>query len=395
MKQSVSNRTLFWTTWVFVVTALLAGCGGGKSKKKEVIVLEPVPTAEQAVEIEKIWSRSVGGNAAKSYVTLVPGFTGELIVAAAPSGRVVALDKDSGAPAWEIRLKEKITAGVGAGIGLAVVATDDGEVVALDAVDGGVVWRQALNRQVLAAPAVDGDLVIVQSVDGQVTGFASADGERRWSYRHTEPGLTLRGTAQPLVIGPVVVAGFGDGLLVASARTNGEIIWQIPVARPSGQNEIERLIDVDTQPVVAGGTLYAAVYQGRMIALEADSGNLLWTRDISTYSNLSADGGNVYVMDADHQLHAIDRATGNPVWVARWLRGRRPTGPAATGRHVAVGDGDGYLYLIDKDTGDAAGLTRVSRDPIEVTPTPDGNRLYVQTAGGTLALFRPRAVTEN
>ena len=390
-----TRKAVVWVTLGAATIVLLAGCGGGKSKKKEVIVPDPVPMAERVVEIDKLWSRTVGGNAAKSYVTLVPGFTGDRIVAAAPGGRVVALDRDSGAPGWEVRLKEQLTAGVGAGPGLAVVATDDGEVVALDALDGHEVWRQALNRRVLAAPVVDGDLVIVQSVDGQLTGFASADGARRWSYGHTEPGLTLRGTAQPLVLGSIVVAGFGDGLLVASERSTGKIVWEIPVARPAGQNEIERLIDVDTQPVVADGTLYAAVYQGRMIALEANSGNMLWSRDLSTYSNLSADSRYVYVVDAEQQLYAIDRVTGARAWEARWLRGRGPTGPVATDQFVAIGDADGFLYLIDKSTGDAAGQIRVSRDSIEVTPLLDGDRLYVQTAGGTLAAFRPGPAVAN
>lgn len=371
-----------------IVVLALTGCGGDKSKKKEVLPPDPVPQSERVLRLDRVWSTQVGGDAGKAFVTLAPALSGTAIMAASPTGRVISVSGETGKRLWERKIKDDITAGVGAGSGLALVVTDKGEVVALDSDDGAELWRYPMNRRVLAAPVAEGDLVVVQSIDGQVVGLHAGDGTRRWSYGHVEPGLTLRGTAQPLLVGPIAVTGFADGLLVAINRLNGELLWEIPVARPSGQNEIERLIDADTRPLVAGGVLYAAVFQGRMVALDIRDGRALWTRDVSTYQNLSADSRHVYAVDAEQKLQAIERLRGDESWTAGWLRGRRPSGPAAAERFVAVGDGSGYLYLIDNDNGQASAQIRVGRDPVSVAPIIDGDRIYVQTTGGALAAYR-------
>ncbi len=84
-------------------------------------------------------------------------------------------------------------------------------------------------------------------------------GEQRWALSTEVPNLTLRGDSTPTAIGGGVFWGTANGRLAAAIVERGQLIWQQPVGTPKGATEIDRLVDVDSSPVVLGGTLSPSV----------------------------------------------------------------------------------------------------------------------------------------
>ncbi len=381
-------RTLTRQLVVIIVVVSAGGCGLFKSKdEKDIVEPDPVPVASESVNVERIWKHKVG-DFEKSFANIVPAIGPDRLLVASPEGRVQAIDRKTGKRLWRINLKQSINAGVGYGGGLAALVTDDGEIIMLDAEDGSERWRTALKAEVLARPVIGNAVVVAQAVDGQVIGLSVTSGSRNWSYRQTVPSLTLHGTAEPLVVSYYAVAGFSNGRLAAIELASGRVVWELPVGQASGRNEIDRLIDIDARPVIDGDTMYVAVYQGNLTAIEVRTGQIIWSKEISTHKDFSVDSGRIYAIDDKERLLAISRSTGEIEWTADWLSHRGPSGTVTTDAHVAVADKEGFLYLIDKDSGEAAAQLRVAKDGIQTTPLWDEDTLYAQGRNGVLNAYK-------
>ncbi|NJR72342.1 MAG: PQQ-binding-like beta-propeller repeat protein [Gammaproteobacteria bacterium] len=227
------------------------------------------------------WSASVGN---PNRYLFTPGFGDKTIYTAAYNGTVNVLADEGGKNVSRIETKAKLTAGVGIGEETVVVANTLGDVMAFDAA-GRALWTTPLAGEILAAPLVSKGLVIVRTADGRMFALNRTDGKRKWVFNRSAPPLTLRTNASAAINAGVIYAGYPGGKIVAIELENGRPVWEATISLPRGTTELERIADVAGLPVVDDSRVCAAVYQGRTGCVESLSGNVLWTRDIS-----SADG---------------------------------------------------------------------------------------------------------
>ena len=269
-----------------------------------------------------------------------------------------------------------------------MVGTLDGEVLAIDADSGELAWRQRVSSEVLAAPAVASGVVVVRTQDGKLVGLAATDGTRLWVYDRAVPALSLRGTSSPVTSAGAVIAGLDNGLLVALALKDGALLWESRIATPRGRSELERLVDIDGDPVVADGVIYVVTYQGRVAAVERAGGRVQWRRDMSSYVGLDVATRSLFITDDESLVWSIDRDNSASVWRQDKLARRALTPPTEFGPHVAVGDFEGYVHLLDRDDGRLAGRVRVDGDGLASAPVVAGDLLLVYGRGGTLTALR-------
>lgn len=375
---------------VAALALLLSGCGitswftGGESN-----VEPPTPLVElsPAATVTTLWSESVSSGSGKAVIKLTPVVSDGVIYISDGAGRVQAFDAASGKRLWETELKLPVTAGVGLGEGLVLVGSKKGHVVALARDSGKPLWTGALSSEILAPPAVAEGVVVVQAVDGRVSGLSATSGERLWSVERSEPPLSLRGTSAPVILAGVVLTGFASGKLAAIGLKDGRLIWEIPIAQARGRSEIERLVDVDSKPLVVGKVLFAAAFQGKIVAVNLENGRILWSRDVSTYNDLDADPSNLYLTDEKGEVLALDLNTGATVWKQDKLRARFPSAPTTVGPHLAMGDFDGYVHWLARDDGRFIARHRAS-GAVRVKPAADKGRLYVLSQTGALSALQ-------
>jgi outer membrane protein assembly factor BamB len=368
--------------------SLLTGCSwfGGKDNSEPPAKLK---SFEKRVELRKVWGRDSGDGTDGQFVKLVPALVDGRIYVADRDGTVWALELETGKLIWRSKTGLAISAATGVGGGLVLVGSSEGQLAALDAETGEQRWRVDVTSEVLSVPQIYEDTVIIQTVDGAISALSTQDGQRRWIYNRSVPVLTLRGTSTPFVGGGVVLAGFANGEMVALEVATGREVWQTAVAVPHGRTELQRIVDVDANPVVDQGLLYAASYQGRLVAVSLQDGHVLWNRDMSTYAGMAVDSSQVFVTDADSEVWAIDRRTGRSLWKQADLRRRSLTGPTVIDDYVAVGDFEGYLHLLLRSDGSIVGRERVDSEGIQAAPVVvSGDRLLVLGAGGELVLYK-------
>jgi len=375
---------------VLLLVLVLPGCSwlgsilGGEDNS---VPPTPLTKLEDPLPLRKLWSKGIGVGYDKQFLKLVPAAADGQLLIADRKGRVVALDVLTGKENWEVMTKVPVSAGPGAGEGLVLLGTSDAEVVALDAGDGSKRWAAAVSSEVLAVPQIDLGRVIVQTVDGNITALDAENGALLWIYDRSVPVLTLRGTSTPAVDHGLVVAGFANGKLVALSADKGFVGWETNVAIPQGRTELERIVDIDGDPVIVGTAVYVTTYQGRIAVIDLQSGNSGWKRDMSSYVGLGVDFSQVYVTDAQSHVWALSRSTGATVWQNEELSNRRLTAPVPYDDYIAVGDYEGYVHLLSRYDGRIVARARVDSDAIRARPLVVDNNLYVYSTDGKLAAY--------
>jgi outer membrane protein assembly factor BamB len=343
---------------------------------------------EQPITIQRLWEAEVGSGTGKTFIKLLPVVDQGRVYAAGHKGDVIALDADSGKSIWKVDTKLSISSGVGVGDGLVLVGTEKGLVLALHQEDGEEAWRSQVSSEILAAPRAEEGVVVVRSVDGKFTGLDSRSGERLWVYSYTEPVLTLRGASSPLLVAGLAIAGLENGKLLALSLRDGTPKLERTIAQPRGRTELERLVDIDSEPHIAENVLYVTAYQGNITAIDLRNGNTLWSRDFSSYAGLNVDALRVYVADNEDAVWALDRRNGGALWKQSGMMGRKLSAPVTSEDYVVVGDFEGYLHWLTKEDGKVVGRVQVDSKGIAAAPIVQGDTLYVLGKSGVLSAFR-------
>ncbi|MEZ7861256.1 MAG: outer membrane protein assembly factor BamB [Aeromonadaceae bacterium] len=376
--------------------AVLYGC----SSEVDVVTMAPVPQVESRFEPEVVWSHSVGDGVGKFYSQLSPVVTDDRVFAAARDGDVAAFDKQTGDRQWSVDLSDqpeneekrsaRLSGGLTAFYGKLFLGSENGYVYALDQTDGTLLWSQKVPGEVLAAPVADAGRVVVVTTSGKLLALDAEKGNVLWSTGDDQPNLTLRGQSTPVLAAGGVVYGRADGRIGVVLLENGQLANVSRVASPRGATELERMVDVDAQPVILGDELYAVAYNGQLMARKLLSGEELWKRQYSSFQNMGVGPSQLVLTDAKSHVYAVDRSNGSELWANTQLSYRNLTAPVSFGDYVVVGDGEGYLYWLDDTSGRILAMQELDSDGLYVAPVADGDMLYVQTRSGDLvALKRP------
>jgi outer membrane protein assembly factor BamB len=368
-----------------MLCATIGGCGifGGKDKE---LPPKELASFKQTLDVKKVWSAKLGKGSELLRINLIPAGDGKRVYAASHDGNVNAFDPESGKQLWRKELEIDLSAGVGVGDNFVVVTGTDGDVVALRGENGDVAWRTNVLGESLAVPIIKNGVVVIYTVDGKLRALSAIDGSEKWAIEQPPPALTLRGLSTPLIVGRTVIAGFDNGRLVAVNLDDGVTEWEAMMSPPSGRSDLERLADVDGQMAAIGQDVYAAGYQGRVASLAVESGQVLWSREISTYVGIAADWNNVYVVADSGEIVALQR-NGNEAWRQDALLRRTPTAPVPFNNTVVVCDFEGYVHFFNNEDGTPVARLRAGKNRISGAPAVVGSRLLVQSEDGTLFAF--------
>jgi outer membrane protein assembly factor BamB len=368
---------------------LLAGCTSLTDLKRDVSERmfgpEPADPPMALAEFKPkatakvVWSASVGKAEGYSYT---PAVDGSAVFAASTKGEITRLDAATGKQVWRISAGEAISGGVGAGENLVLVGTPKGMVLAFDQ-NGKALWKAKVSSEVLSAPKIANGVVVVRSGDSRIYGLSTVDGKRKWVYERATPSLSLRSNAGVALADGAAYVGFAGGKMVALKADDGKLLWEASVALPKGVTEIERIADITSVPVVDGRVVYAVAFQGRVAAVDRTNGRVLWNRDISSYNGLSADDGRVFVTHSGGAVYSLDNGSGKSYWRQGGLLNRQVSAPMPIGEYVAVGDLEGYVHFLGNDDGAFAARIQTDKSPVLAQPVYLGDsRLLVQTSGG-------------
>ncbi len=382
--------------WVKLITVAgltlsLSACGVKEFFAEDTYEAPPEALVEFEMEFEPEtrWTEKTGGNE-NSYGKLRPWLQGELIYTVDENGMVSAFNAETGNRQWREKLKMPVVSGVGGnGSDRVYVGSKDGQLVALDAQSGETLWESTLTSEVLAPPAANQDYVVVRTADGRLNAMNADDGETLWYFQRSVPLLSLRGVSAPKIVDDMVIAGFDNGKLVSLDIADGRVIWEATVAVPRGRTELERLVDIDADPVIIDNTVYAAAFQGYVAAYDLRDGSERWDRELSVETGIDVTPGEaVFLTDSESYVWAIQDGSGDSLWRQTRLLRRGATAPVIAGDYIVVGDFEGYLHWIARSDGRFVARQRIDKSAIRAQPQVRNGLLYALSVDGKLAAVR-------
>ena len=318
-------------------------------------------------------------------------------------GAVRAFDAQSGSQLWASQTPDdrgNEASLYGGGIAYdngRIFATNGlGYVAALSEQNGGILWQVRPGGQLRGAPTVANGTVYVISQDNQLYSLSEDNGATNWNEAASLEIAGLFGAASPAIGQGTVVAGFSSGELNGYRYENGRQVWSDTLQRTSVRTSVSSLSDIDADPVIDAGQVFAIGAGGRMVALDLVSGQRMWELNISGMSTPWVIGDWVYVVTDDAKLLCIYRQNGHIRWINQLPEYARPkskrgdieySGPVLAGNRLILTAATGQIYAFDPATGDYKTEISVGA-PVTLPPVVANSTLYVYDDNGRLHAYR-------
>jgi outer membrane protein assembly factor BamB len=349
------------------------------------------------------WSVSIGEGSGKSArLASAPVVGAGRVYTIDTLGTVRAFDARNGGQVWSTSFGTDISRSSNYGGGVAfdngrIYATNgSGYAAALDAASGNAIWTVKPGGPLRGSPTVAGDAVYVVSQDNQLYSLKTADGTSNWSSTAALEIAGVFGSAAPAVAAGTVVAGFSSGELNAYRYENGRQVWQDSLSRTSISTSVASLSDIDADPVIDGGQVFAIGKGGRMVALELNSGQRMWEQNMAGIATPWVAGEWVFVVTDEAKLVALHRSSGRVRWINELPRWGNPKGkkdpifyygPVLAGDRLILAGSNGVLVNINPVNGSFQSQTKVGAG-VNLQPVVAGSTLYILDDRGRLTAFR-------
>ena len=318
-----------------------------------------------------LWRHQTGG-----WVVNAPAVADGVVYAGSDDRHLYALDAATGEMLWSFETGDVIRSTPTVTGGAVYFGSNDNHVYALDAQTGGLLWSHDTGNWVQYSPVVSGGAVYIGAAGGgghSIHALDAASGEQLWV---AEQPYLFNPESAPTVAGGKLygLSGFGE-FYVLDAST-GELAWSFEVS-----------LGAESPPTVIEGVVYLTSVN-TAYALDEATGDLIWEYSTERYPArdfpaLVVDG--VYYLSPDDYLYALDAASGETAWSYQ-ASSPIDTSPIVANGLVFFGSEDGQFYALDAATGESAWSLGQTGWNI-ASPMAVGGAIYAESSDGFLRVL--------
>jgi outer membrane protein assembly factor BamB len=360
----------------------------------------------------RAWEAKIAGSTNRARLAAGPVVSGGRVYVVDTEARLHAFDAATGSEVWNVfvgdaadtdkgssaRRNERSLFGGGVSVeGERLFATNGlGDVVAFNAADGSVIWRKRPGGPLRGAPTLSNGNLYVVSQDNQLFALRQSDGNVEWTESGTLEVSGVFGVAAPAAAQGTVVAGFSSGELTAYRYENGRPVWQDALNRTSISTSVGTISDIDADPVVDQGRVFAIGAGGRMVAMELVTGQRVWEINAGGISTPWIAGEWLFAVTDDARLLAVARSNGRVRWATplkRWRNEKSKknpiswVGPVLAGNRLIAISSQGEMVYVTPATGAFEATVDYGR-PVSLAPAVANNTLFMLDDEGRLTAWR-------
>ena len=351
----------------------------------------------------KVWSAHVEGSNGRRRLAAAPVIGGGHLFVMDSLGVVHAFDAATGKPQWTHGFEQKgeleevvFGGGVSFDNGHVYATTGFGTVAALDADTGKLLWSVKPAGPLRGAPTIAFGSVFVTTQNNELYAVSAIDGTPIWNKSAAPGEAGVFGVAAPAAGQGTVIAGYSTGELVAYRYENGRELWSDALSRTSLSTSVGVLTDIDADPIIDRGRVYALGQGGRMAAYELVTGQRIWELNLAGISTPALGGDWLFALTDDARVLCIARSSGKVRWItqlARWKNAKKKSDPTYWSGPVLAGDrlwtvnSRGEIWAIGAMDGIAKRFG-VAGGPVTLAPVVANSTLYVINDDGQITAFR-------
>ena len=369
--------------------------GGTASKSYGNLALAAAP--------QRVWSAKIMGSTKKQRLAAAPVVGGGQLFVMDTNGIVHAFDAKTGAERWQKSFSIKgdgASSVYGGGVSFAsdrvFVTTGVGEVAALEAADGKQLWKVKPAGPLRGSPTVAFNSVFVMTQANQIVALNIDDGVQVWNAGASVGQTGVFGVAAAAAGQSTIIAGYSTGELIAYRYENGRELWSDALARTSLSTSVGVLTDIDADPIIDRGRVYALGQGGRMAAYELVTGQRIWELNLAGISTPAVAGEWIFTLTDDARLLCIARSTGKVRWLTQldaFKNAKKKSDPIFWSGPVLAGDrlwfvnSLGGLYSAAAADGQPS-LVAELKAPVTLAPVVAGSMLYVLDDSGRITALK-------
>jgi outer membrane protein assembly factor BamB len=309
-----------------------------------------------------------------------PAVVGGVVYIGSDDNHVYALDALTGTQIWSHGTSGNVRSSPAVWQGMVFVGSNDDKIVALDAATGVKIWNYPIGGDVgKASPLVANSTVYMGSLDGNFYAWDALTGALQWSVNtwdvwgapafagntvyvgsdkstlyalNANTGATKwtatlgdRVRSTPSVRSGTVYVGCDNYRVYAYDASTGALKWKSSAFPNKGI--------VRSSPAVWNGMVFVDTGEtdpmgSHVYALDADTGDIVWSHTMADYATSSpaVANGVVYTGSYDHQIYAFDALTGDKLWTSGYdqMQAGIPGSVAVVNGTVYIGSKDDSVY---------------------------------------------------
>jgi len=187
----------------------------------------------------------------------------------------------------------------------------------------------------------------------------------------------------------VVYTGTQDGRVVAVNSSSGDILWSYAITTTTAGgmscSQGSAATILYTTPIVHGDLVYVGTYSGEVHALGVGSGEQVWVYPPKSGGYIGAVVGNpviangiIYTVSSDGKVYALNASNGKLKWATDSpLADKLWTSPAMQGDTLYVSTLDGHIYAVSLGSGELLEWSFAAEAGFASSPVIDGDTVYV------------------
>jgi outer membrane protein assembly factor BamB len=300
-----------------ILLSFFMGCGSFK------------PTApEQNVSFFKnIWSKNLDSDYVSGNLPIglgAPRIFNDTVYMGSLDGVMSAYDIESGRLMWSQNEKTPLNGPVEFFKDHIAYGGLSGRLFVRHYLTGKLKYAIDLAAPIESAPVFHNDHLLIYLRGHQLVHMDAETGKILWVYKRAVPvNTTLQRTSKPLILGNKIIVGFADGFLGALSMDEGLLLWETKLAENS------KFVDVDLNPLLAGGMIISGSPSGELKAVNPENGAVSRTFGVSVMAHpvlrgeqliLGTNDGEIVIMSLNGDILKKVKVSTQAVSAVTWWK---------------------------------------------------------------------------
>lgn len=271
-----------------------------------------------------------------------------------------------------------------------------GQVKLLSALDGSERWSKKIDYPILSPPLIYRGFIYFISADNRIFSVDITNGEISWTFQTISENKKNLFTSSPVAFENIIIAPFSNGEIVAFIYDIGKPIWSENVSKISLVSNFD-IKDISASPVISDSTIYSLSSNGKLVSVNAISGQRNWAIDLSGYRTPLITGNQIYVINEDGKLICVDKNSSEIYWItdlSKYKKGQKIEnlnlwlGPFLINNLIYNISYFGELKVVSPITGDILSTDSIGVKGVLVPPLILSESIYLSDENSNVYEFK-------